>query len=98
MKKVTLLGSALTVAMLSAPAMAADFQALSGVQAAPAPIQDAELSATEGGATCDVATVDSAGGVALCAWVVSGASGGTASFTVANELPVTGAQFLQVVN
>jgi hypothetical protein len=95
MKKVTL-GSALAVAMLSSTAMAADFHALGEIKAAP--VQDTELSATEGGATCDVATVDSAGGVALCAWVVSGASGGTASFTVANELPVTGAQFLQVIN
>jgi len=98
MKKVTLLGSSLAVALLSAPAMAADFHALTGVQAAPAPIQDVELSATEGGATCDATTVGSAGGVALCAFLSSGASGGTAQFTVANELPVTAAQFLQVVN
>lgn len=94
----TLLGSALAAAMLSGTAMAADFHALSGVQQAPAPVQEQELSATEGGATCDATTVGSAGGVALCAFLSSGASGGTAQFTVANELPVTAAQFLQVVN
>jgi hypothetical protein len=90
------LGSVLAIGLLSGTAMAADFHALGEIKAAP--VQDVELSTTEGGATCDVATVSSDGGVALCAWVVSGASGGTASFTVANELPVTGAQFLQVVN
>ncbi len=95
MKKVTL-GSALAVAMLSSTAMAADFHALGEIKAAP--VQDTELSATEGGATCDATTVGSAGGVALCAFLSSGASGGTAQFTVANELPVTAAQFLQVVN
>ncbi len=95
MKKVTL-GSALAVAMLSSTAMAADFHALGEIKAAP--VQDTELSATEGGATCDATTVASAGGVALCAHITSGASGGTASFTVANELPITAAQFLQVVN
>ncbi len=97
MKKITL-GSTVAVALLSSTAMAADFHALSGVQAAPAPIQDTELSATEGGATCDNTTVASAGGVALCAFLAPGASKGTAQFTVANELPVTAAQFLQVVN
>ncbi len=95
MKKVTL-GSALAVAMLSSTAMAADFHALGEIKAAP--VQDTELSATEGGATCDATTVGSAGGVALCAFLSSGASGGTAQFTVANELPITAAQFLQVVN
>ncbi len=98
MKKITLLGSALAVGLLSTSAMAADFHALSGLQAAPAPVNDVELSTTEGGATCDFTAVSSAGGVALCAVLSSGASGGTAAFTVANELPVTAAQFLQVVN
>ncbi|MEE9424510.1 MAG: hypothetical protein V3V18_05980 [Methylococcales bacterium] len=92
------LGSALAVGLLSSTAMAADFHALSGVQAAPAPVQDTELSATEGGASCDFSEVASGGGVALCAYLESGASKGTAKFTVANELPVTAAQFLQVVN
>jgi hypothetical protein len=96
MKKITMLGSALAVGLLSSSAMAADFHALSGVQAAP--VTDVELSTTEGGASCDASEVGSAGGVALCAFLVSGASGGHAEFTVANELPVTGAQFLQVIN
>lgn len=95
MKKVTL-GSTVAVAMLSSTAMAADFHALGEIQAAP--VQDSELSATEGGASCNFEEVGSAGGVALCAYLMSGASGGTAKFTVANELPVTAAQFLQVVN
>ena len=99
MKKV-ILGSALAVVTLSCTAMAADFHALGEIQTAP--VQDRELSTTEGGAVCasspEGGTVTSQGGVALCAWVVSGASGGTASLTVANELPITGAQFLQVVN
>lgn len=95
MKKVTL-GSSLAVAMLSSTAMAADFHALGEIQAAP--VQDTELSATEGGGTCDATTVASDGGVALCAFLSSGASGGTAQFTVGNQLPVTAAQFLQVVN
>jgi hypothetical protein len=90
------LGSVLAIGLLSGTAMAADFHALGEIKVAP--VQDVELSATEGGATCDAATVDSAGGVALCSFLVSGASTGTASFTVANELPVTGAQFLQVIN
>ncbi|MEE9395974.1 MAG: hypothetical protein V3V31_03065 [Methylococcales bacterium] len=98
MEKITLLDSALVLTLLSGTAMAADFQALTGVQATPTPIENAELSAIEGGAVCDAHYAGSAGGVVLCAWLVSGASGGTASFTVANELPVTGAQFLQVVN
>ena len=99
MKKSTLFGSALAIGLASGPVMSADFYALSVVQgAAPVAMQNGELAATEGGATCDFTTVASAGGVALCAFLLSGASGGTASFTVANELPVTAAQFLQVVN
>ncbi len=98
MKKIILQGSLLATVLMSGATMATDFQALTGVQAAPTPIENAELSAIEGGAVCDAHYAGSAGGVVLCAWLVSGASGGTASFTVANELPVTGAQFLQVVN
>jgi hypothetical protein len=97
--KTTLLGSALAVALSAGSVIAAeDFHALAGLQATPAPLQDGVLATTEGGATCDATTVDSAGGVALCAFLTSGASGGAAAFTVANELPVTAAQFLQVVN
>ncbi|MEE9424114.1 MAG: hypothetical protein V3V18_03955 [Methylococcales bacterium] len=104
MKKIILQGSLLATVLMSGAAMATDFHALTGVQAAPTSIENAELSAIEGGATCSYngfvagGIVASEGGVALCAFLASGASGGTASFTVANELPVTGAQFLQVVN
>ena len=93
MIKTTLFGSALAVALSAAPAMAADFHALNGLQgAAPAPLQDGVLAATEGGATCTVIAADSAGGgVALCAALPP-----AAFFGVANFLPVTAAQYLQV--
>ncbi len=104
MIKTTLLGSALAVALSAAPAMAADFHALAGLQGAtPAPLQDEVLAATEGGAVCTVAvglisvTADSgtAGGVCLIAILVT-PTGGLAIFAVANALPVLAAQFLQV--
>jgi len=101
MNKSILLGSALAVA-LSAPAMAGDFHALKGLQgAAPAPLQDGVLAATEGGSAC-VANGSAAGGlvdnigVALCASLPS-AAGSFANFAVFNAAPVTAAQFLQVV-
>lgn len=93
MIKITLLGSALAVALSAAPAMAADFHALGGLQGtSPAPLQDEVLAATEGGATCvlDSATTTD-GGVCLLAALPN-----AAFFSVANELPVTAAQFLQV--
>ena len=101
MKKVTLLGSALTVAIMSAPAMAADFYALSVFHGAtPTALQDSELATTEGGATCNTATVfgstasnGNPGGVCLVG-DIGGAQG--ASFAVANDAPVTGANFLSV--
>lgn len=102
MIKTTLLGSALAVALSVAPAMAADFHALAGLQGAtPASLHDEVLAATEGGAVCTitgVATADSgtAGGVCLIA-LLRTSTGGLAIFAVANELPVGVAQFLQVV-
>lgn len=105
MIKTTLLDSALAVALSAAPAMAADFHALAGLQGAtPAPLQDEVLAATEGGATCTVAvglisvTADSgtAGGVCLISILVTPA-GGLAIFAVANALPVLAANFLQVL-
>jgi hypothetical protein len=104
MIKTTLLGSALAVALSAAPAMAADFHALAGLQGTtPAPLQDEVLAATEGGALCTATigsisvTADSgtAGGVCLIAILVT--PGGVAIFTVANALPVLIAQFLQVL-
>jgi hypothetical protein len=93
-KTTTLLGSALAV-VLSAPAMAADFHALAGLQSTPAPLQDGVLAATEGGASCAIGTVtaDSGlpGGVCLIGLLPA-----AAAFAVTNELPVTAAQFLQV--
>jgi hypothetical protein len=88
----TTFGSALAVALSAAPAMAADFHALKGLQgAAPAPLQDGVLAATEGGQTCTVITADSLIGVALCSALPP-----AAFFAVANALPVTAATFLQV--
>ena len=104
MIKTMLLGSALALALSAAPAMAADFHALAGLQGAtPAPLHDKVLAATEGGAVCMMtglinATADSgtAGGVCLIAILVTPA-GGLAIFAVANALPVLAAQFLQVL-
>jgi hypothetical protein len=98
--KTTLLGSALAVA-LSAPAMAADFHALKGLQgAAPAPLQDGVLAATEGGLFCTSVNGSFAGfdvptGVCLVSDLPT-ISTQFSSFAVSNELPVTGATFLQV--
>lgn len=101
MKKLALIGTAFSVALLSSTAMAADFQALTVLQGvSPVALQDSELASTEGGATCNTATVygsqatnGNAGGVCL----VSDIGGGQgASFSVANDAPVSGANFLQV--
>jgi hypothetical protein len=101
MNKTILLVSALAAAALSAPAMAGDFHALAGLQgAAPAPLQDGVLAATEGGSAC-VAGGSIAGGlldnagVALCAQLPT-IAGVFANFAVFNAAPVTGAHFLQV--
>jgi len=103
MNKSILLGSALAVA-LSAPAMAADFHALKGLQGARlAPLQDGVLAATEGGSLCISAGGSAAqsgtpefASVCLVADLAP-ATGGFAHFAVANSLDVAGAQFLQVV-
>jgi hypothetical protein len=98
MKKVTCFSSLIIIAVLCSAAMATDFHALSPLQAVPVPVQDKELSTIEGGADCSGSTIGiGSGGVALCAWVLPGSGGGNASFTVANEIPVTGAPFLQTV-
>lgn len=96
MIKTTLSGCALAVALSAGPAIAADFHALAGLQATPAPLQDGVLAATEGGASCSIGadvTADSGatGGVCLLALLPA-----AAAFAVTNELPVTAAQFLQV--
>jgi hypothetical protein len=112
MKKVTLFGGALIVPLLSAPAMAADFYALSSLTSTPTSISNLELSEVEGGAYCTNIFADSGGGVALCAEVWShfftrdrvdsdgriSTSHSEAHFYVANENPITGANFLQAVN
>jgi hypothetical protein len=96
MKKLALIGTAL---LLSSTAMATDFQALTVLQGAtPVQLQDSELATTEGGAFCTVPLASAgngnAGGVALCAEIGGTTQG--AHFAVANDAPVTGANFLQV--
>ncbi len=97
MKKLALIGTTLSIALLSSTAMATDFQALTALGSTPVQLQDSELATTEGGAFCSVpdaaAGNGNAGGVALCA-EIGGAQG--AHFSVANDAPVTGANFLQV--
>jgi hypothetical protein len=99
--KTTLFGSALAVALSASPAIAADFHALKGLQgAAPAPLQDGVLAATEGGLACTSVNGSLAGfAVATGVCLVSDLptiSGAFSAFAVSNELPVTGATFLQV--
>jgi hypothetical protein len=99
MNKTTLLGSALAVALSAAPAMAADFHALKGLQgASPAPLQDGVLAATEGGLFCSTqGTAGSQAGFADASGVclVSDLPP-FAFFAVSNAAPVTAAVFLQV--
>ena len=101
MIKTTLFGSALAVALSASPAIAEDFHALAGLQGAtPAPLQDGVLAATEGGLFCSSVNGSFAGfdvpsGVCLVSDLPT-IAGGFSSFAVSNELPVTGATFLQV--
>ena len=90
MIKTTLFGSALAVALSASPAIAEDFHALDGLQgAAPAPLQDGVLAATEGGAICTVISADSAaGGFALCAALPPAAFFAVANFATRNGRPV----------
>ena len=105
MIKNTLVSCALAVALSAAPAMAADFHALAGLRGAtPTPLHDEVLAATEGGAACTVTlgpisvTADSgtAGGVCLIGILIT-PTRGLAIFAVANALPITAANFLQVL-
>jgi hypothetical protein len=85
-------------------AMAADdFHALNVLQAAP--MQDEALARTEGGAVCSaggpvfsgVLNGQPGGGVSLCSSIGQNATFGGALFSVSNEAPVTGANFLGVI-
>lgn len=87
----------LIVAMLSNPTMAIDVPETSK-QTTPAHIQDKGLSATEGELICNSATVRSNSGVALCAYLKSGRSGTTASFTVSDDTELRRIPFLQIIN
>jgi hypothetical protein len=97
MKAAKILSSAL-ITMFMGTAMAGDgFQTLNVIQAAP--MQDEALARAEGGVVCSTpgasASVNngvSGGGVALCSSITP-----IAFFAVANQLPVTAANFLQVI-
>jgi hypothetical protein len=55
MKKLALIGTTLSAALLSSTVMATDFQALTVLQGTtPVALEDSELAATEGGAFCGV--------------------------------------------
>jgi hypothetical protein len=92
MFKSILLGSALGVALLAAPVMAADFKALAHLQgAALTPLKDAALAAVEGGALCmGSTTVRVDFGVAVCSITVGNAAGAVhiGDFLMTNQLPL----------
>jgi hypothetical protein len=97
MFKSILLGSALGIALLAAPVMAADFQALAHLQGATlTPLKDAALAAVEGGALCaGSTTVFVASGIpgeASCSITVGTVH--SAAFSVTNQLPLTGVLFV----
>ncbi len=75
--------------------MATEFQTLKILQGAtPIALQDSELAKIEGGAYCHVRGASAGGapgGVALCSEI-----GNVIHFSVYSNLPVTGANFLQV--
>ena len=97
MSKTTLLGSALAVALSAAPAMAADFHALKGLQgASPAPLQDGVLAATEGGLFCTSSAGSAAGFADASGVCLVSDLNPFANFAVSNAAPVTAATFLQV--
>jgi hypothetical protein len=101
MIKSTLIGSALAIILASSLTMAADdFHALTVLQATP--MQDDALASTEGGSICSAPGATTAvnggapgGGVSLCSSVGPGGNG--AAHSVSNQLPVTAANFLQVI-
>ena len=97
MKKSVLIGTALSVALLSSTARAVDFQSLTVLQGATSvQLQDSELASTEGGAFCNApkATGDTGnfGGVALCSEI-----GGTPA-PIDFPITDTGFGFLQVTD
>jgi hypothetical protein len=100
--KKTLLVSLFAASIPTGSVMAADnFRALNNLQATPTPLHNDVLAHTEGGAVCQAgdafAAVNgglSGGGVALCS-ELGGKTG--VIIAVANELPVTGANFLGVI-
>lgn len=101
MKTTKVLLSSALFAMIMGTAMADDgFHALSVIQAAP--MQDEALATTEGGSICSAPGATTAvnggapgGGVSLCSSVGPGGNG--AAHSVSNQLPVTAANFLQVI-
>jgi hypothetical protein len=79
-------------------AFAADFHAVSKLDITS--VQDTVLASTEGGAVCTTpgtgSQTEGTGGVSLCSQVGLASTGG-AFFSVSNQAPVTGANYLQVI-
>ncbi len=94
--------SMLVLTMLSSITMAIDVHSPGVIkkQTTPANVQDKdkESSATEAEPICKRATVVSNGGVTLCAYLNSGRSGTTASFSVSDDTHVRRTPFLQIIN
>ncbi len=98
-----LLIGAVAMAMSIGSAVAADdFHALTVLKATPAPLQDDALASTEGGSICATPNASTSvnnggpgGGVSLCSSLGSVTKG--AFHSVSNQLPVTAANFLQVI-
>jgi len=102
MIKSILLCSALVVVLSAGPAMAADFRALAGLHGLPpSPLHDEVLAATEGGAACSAhgstagAVADIQGAIGVCVITFS-LPPPSATFVVANGLPLSHVTFIEV--
>ncbi|MBP1152723.1 MULTISPECIES: hypothetical protein [Methylocaldum] len=98
MRKMMFSVSMLATMMIAAPAIASDFHALGEIKGA-TPLQDQVLATVEGGSTCGIGGASTGGqpdgGVCLISFI-SHPTGASVGFAVTNQLPVTGANFLQV--
>lgn len=92
------LGSTLSIALLSATAMAGDFHALTLLKGvSPTALQDSALATTEGGASCWFSDSNSEIHATSGSVCIISVLSGDAPVTVANELPLTG-NFLQITD
>lgn len=97
MRKMMFSVSMLATMMIAAPAIASEFHALGDIKGA-TPLQDQVLATMEGGSTCSISGASTggqpSGGVCLISFITHPSA--SVGFAVTNELPVTGANFLQV--